>query len=128
MALELLWNILIYIVILAVSTIPLLIAVKILGGRASILRVILVNVGVAIILAVLKQFLTGVLWSFIVPIVLFIILLIIYSTMFELGWIKAVFAWILQFVVAWLLVRLVSWLLPKFAETATWLLSPRTPF
>lgn len=128
MALELLWNLLIYIVILVVSTIPLLMAVKFLGGRASILKIILVNLGAAVIIVLLRSFLTGLVWGFLVPIIVFIALLVIYNIIFELGWVKAFFAWILQFVFAWLLIRLVAWLWPNLVTTATWLLSPRTPF
>ena len=90
------------ILILVVSSIPLYLAVNLLGGRASLLKVILVNLAIG--------FLDGLITSkfgFLATIISFVILLALYKIMFDLGWIRAFFAWILQAALAILLTVLV---------------------
>jgi len=81
------------IVILILSALPLYFAVNILGGDASILKVLLVNLIVAIIGIAINSNITA-----------FILLLFIYKEVFKLSWISAFLAWLLQFVIALVLV------------------------
>ena len=88
-------------IILAISAIPLLIAVRLLGGEASIFKVILANLLVG---------LAGVLIYYQFPafagIITFVGLLLIYSMMFRISFVKALFAWILQGIIAFVLLVL----------------------
>ena len=94
---------LIVIGLLILSAIPLSFAVKILGGKAGIFKVILVNIIVGIVsYYIYSHFVT---WS---TIIAFIALLFIYKFMFRLGFIKAFIAWILQFVILFVLVYLLG--------------------
>ncbi len=81
------------ILISIISALPLYFAVKFLGGKATILKVILVNIAVGLLGFLLN-----------IPIIGFILLLLIYKEMFELSWFRAFLAWILQFVVAVILI------------------------
>ena len=92
LGLGILWIVL----LLVISSLPLYFAVKFLGGKATILKVIFVNLFVGIISGVLS-----------IPLLGFILLLFIYKKFFELSWLNAFFAWILQFVVAVILVVIV---------------------
>jgi len=87
-------SVLIIIGILVVSAIPLNIAVKVLGGESSIIKVIIVNILVgasaAILALVIDKFLA---------IASFIVMIFIYKEMFKIGWIKAFFAWVFQGVI-----------------------------
>ena len=79
---------------LIVSAIPLNLAVKMLGGDSSILKVILANIAVGLIaIFIAMQF--GI-YAGIIP---FLIMLFVYKYMFEIGLFKAFIAWILQFVI-----------------------------
>lgn len=74
-----------------IAAIPLHFAVSLLGGNSSILKVILVNV--------LVGFLTNMIYdrfeTFAI-VILFLVVLLVYKIMFELGWLRAFFAWLLQ--------------------------------
>ena len=89
LGLGILWIVL----LLVVSSLPLYFAVKFLGGKATILKVILVNLIVGLVSGLLS-----------IPLLGFILLLFIYKKFFELSWLNAFFAWILQFVIAVILV------------------------
>ncbi|MBW2981232.1 hypothetical protein KY360_07485 [Candidatus Woesearchaeota archaeon] len=86
-------------IIIVLSALPLYLAVKLLGGKATILKVILVNVIVGIIIPVVKNFI-----GLFGGIVAFIVLLFIYKEMFSLGWIRAFIVWIMQFIVVAILI------------------------
>ncbi len=86
-------GILAVVVIIIISALPLYFAVKFLGGKATIFKVLMVNLIVGIVGAVLD-----------VPVVGFVLLLFVYKEVFKLSWFSAFFAWILQFVVALALV------------------------
>ena len=91
------------ILILVVSSIPLYLAVNLLGGKASLLKVIIINLAIG--------FLDGLItnkFGLFASVISFVVLLAIYKIMFDLGWIRAFFAWILQAVIAILLTVLVS--------------------
>lgn len=81
-------------VILVVSAIPLNLAVKLLGGRSSILKVILVNLGVWAAGLYLERA-----FGLFAGLLSFIVMLIIYRYAFDLGWLRAFAAWVLQFVI-----------------------------
>ena len=93
-------------IVLAISAIPLYIAVKVLGGEASILKVIVTNLLVGFM---------GVLIYFEFPafsgIITMVALLLIYSFMFKLSIIRAFVAWILQGIVAFALMMVAVLLL-----------------
>jgi hypothetical protein len=83
-----------------ISSLPLYLAVIILGGRASILKVFLTNLLVAFVaVAGVEMFGFGAL-------AIVLISVIIYMVMFRLGVIRAAFAWVLQYIVAALLLYL----------------------
>lgn len=81
--------------ILIISALPLYFAVKILGGDASVFKVLFVNLVVGIIGIVVNSHL-----------IVFLMLIFVYKMMFRLSWIAAFLAWILQFVIALVLVAL----------------------
>lgn len=83
------------IAILIISALPLYFAVKMLGGEASVLKVLLVNLIAGIIGVVVNSHLVA-----------FLMLIFVYKMMFRLSWIGAFIAWVLQFVIAALLVAL----------------------
>lgn len=85
---ELLWTLLIF----ALSSLPLYFAVKLLGGRTTIVKTFLVNVIVAIL-----AFFIGLYLPY-ANIVTFILLIWIYREMFRLRWIKSLIAWLLHIV------------------------------
>jgi hypothetical protein len=82
-----------YIFILIISAIPLNIAVKLMGGRSSILKVIFANLIYAIILFFLELYFN--VWT----IISFILMIFVYKIMFEMGWIRTILAWVLQLVI-----------------------------
>ncbi len=74
------------------SSLPLYFAVKFLGGKTSLLKTMLVTFLTGLIVAAVKsQFRLG--W-----LIAFFILIWIYHEVFRLKWLKAVIAWVLQFV------------------------------
>ncbi|MFH1126684.1 MAG: hypothetical protein ABIG84_04335 [archaeon] len=81
------------VLIILISALPLYFAVKLLGGEATIFKVLMVNLIAAIVGAVFK-----------LPLIGFLLLLFIYKEVFKLSWFGAFAAWILQFVVAAVLV------------------------
>jgi hypothetical protein len=100
---SILYEALVWILISAISAIPLNLAVKALGGKSSWLKAILVN----IILDIINIFLSPQI-RFGYIIISFILKLFIYKLMFRIGWIKALLAWILQYIIAVLLVILLA--------------------
>ena len=82
-----------WVVVLVVSAIPLNIAVKLLGGRSSLLKVVAIN----LLMGLVNGFLDAKLRIY-SGIASFIILLLLYRFMFDIGWIRAILAWVLQFV------------------------------
>ena len=87
--------------LLVISALPLFFAVKIMGGRTGILKVILVNVIVGIVAYYIHSHFA--IWG---TIAAFIALLFIYKIMFRIGFIKALIAWALQFVILFVLLYL----------------------
>ena len=88
-------HILITVCIWLIGAIPLYIALHLLGGRGSLLKVVLVNLGIGFIDSFIEaKFNMG--W--IIKGISFLVLLLIYKLMFDLGWLRAILVWALQFV------------------------------
>jgi hypothetical protein len=85
------------VLIFVVTSIPLHIAVTMLGGDSSILKAAFVNFLAGLVGAGIYLF-TGYGW-----VVAFIALLVVYKLMFGLGFIRAFFAWVLQGVIGFLI-------------------------
>ena len=99
---ELLIKIGIYLIIFALSSIPLFLSVKALKGKTTFGEVILVNIIAAVIIAVVNHF--AFIWG---GILAFILILLVYKAVFEFGWGKALLAWFLQFVIVAILIAFV---------------------
>ena len=82
-------GILAVVAILIISALPLYFAVKFLGGKATIFKVLMVNLIVGVIGAALDM-----------PVIGFVLLLFVYKEVFKMSWLSAFLAWILQFAVA----------------------------
>ncbi len=100
---NILYEAVVWILISAISAIPLNLAVKALGGKSSWLKAILVN----LILDIINIFLSPQI-RFGYIIISFILKLFIYKLMFRIGWLKALLAWILQYIIAVLLIVLLA--------------------
>ena len=87
---EIIWLVIIWVI----SAIPLNIAVKMIGGHSSIIKVIIANLIVGMVAAYLNN-----MFGFIAVILSFIVMLFIYKLIFKIGWIRAILAWFLQFVI-----------------------------
>jgi len=98
-------HILWWVIVLIISAIPLNIAVKLLGGKSSLFKVILVN----LILGVINGFIDTK-FALFSGILSFVALLFIYKIMFDLGWLRAFLVWILQFVIAFILTLILLFL------------------
>jgi hypothetical protein len=81
------------ILIWIITAIPLYLAVKLIGGKTSLIKVIFVNFLVGFLTTFLYE--TIGLWAAIVS---FIAMLLVYKIAFRVGWIRAFLAWITQFI------------------------------
>ena len=93
---------------LIISAIPLFIAIKLLGGEAHLMKVILVNAlaGIASALVILFLVPTSTLNPFLItilPYLPYLALILIYSIFFRLGIMKAIIALILQTAILYVL-------------------------
>ncbi len=86
------------VIVLFLSALPLYLAVVFLGGRATIVKVLLVNFLVFLVTLLIKLFFGS--WAGLFS---FLAMIIIYKELFDLGFITALLAWVLQFVFAVLL-------------------------
>lgn len=102
----LIWTIVINIIILAIVSLPLYIAVKLIGGKTGIIKVIITNVIAGIIMGILRGYLPD--YGTLVVIITLIALFFVYKIMFDIGWIKAFFAWFLQGIIVFILYWLVN--------------------
>lgn len=91
-----LMEIMIWVVILIISAIPLNVAVKMLGGKSSIVKVLLVYLMVSLFIMLIEYFIGQ---GFFASIVVFIGMLFFYKHMFKMGWLRSFLAWIAQFVI-----------------------------
>lgn len=83
------------------SALPLYFSVKLLGGRTGLFKVIFINLLVAFVALIIKFFFDS--WG---GLIAFVLMLWIYKDFFRLSWIKALLAWLLQFVFAAIIVLL----------------------
>ncbi|MBN1503009.1 hypothetical protein JW930_05685 [Candidatus Woesearchaeota archaeon] len=102
-------NLIFDILIFIIASLPLYFAVKLLGGKTSLLKTVLVN------------FIAGIVYSFIASqlgflgrILAFFLLIWIYHEVFRLRWLKAFFAWLIQLFIV-LLFYIIMFLLAVFA-------------
>ena len=107
-SLILILGILIVLSIAIISSLPLYIAVNMLGGKVTILKVFLTNTIVALLLLWLTKVMG---WS---SIILFILTIIAYKFIFKLGLLKSAFAWVLQYIVVIILGLIVGFILTIF--------------
>lgn len=95
--------------VIVISSLPLYFAVKALGGKAGILKVFLVNVIVAVLIPIFIAWL-GFNGGMAATVLSFIAMLLMYVIFFDLGFIKAFLAWLLQlffiFLTIWILALL----------------------
>jgi hypothetical protein len=95
------WIILWTTVLFLISSIPLYLTVKLLGGKTTILYTATISLVAGIIIGTIKLALHT--WG---SLVAFIVLIWIYHEAFRLKWWKAFIAWFLQSIVLWLLILL----------------------
>ncbi|MBR9706670.1 hypothetical protein GOV14_06565 [Candidatus Pacearchaeota archaeon] len=89
------WNLIIILVLIIISSLPLYISLKLFFARkVSIFRVFLVNMIVGFIVAIVKYY-----FETFGAIIAFILLLFMYKISFGIGWIRALLVWLLQFVI-----------------------------
>ena len=100
---DLLVRILIKILIIIISAIPLYLAVKLLRGKTTLMKVIIVNFLVAVA-AFLIELIVSLGW--LGSLLTAVALLFIYKSMFKIGWVRSILVWLLQIVIAALLMML----------------------
>ena len=77
----------------AISALPLHLAVKILNGKTNIIKTILTMVLAGFIVAIVRS-VVGIFGG----LVAFIVLIWVYRISFQVGWVRAILIWLLQFV------------------------------
>jgi len=95
----------VFIIILIISALPLYLAVKMLGGKTTIFKTILVNILGGIIVYLVNHFFTT--WG---GLIAFILLIWFYREMFRLKWFKALLAWLLQLIFMAILYAILAFL------------------
>ena len=94
-------TILIFLLGIIISSLPLFIAVRMLGGHATILNVLLTNIIVGLLAGwLVASFGAGTL-------IILLITILLYSFIFKMGIIRSFFAWLIQYVVAAILIIIV---------------------
>jgi hypothetical protein len=89
-------------VVFVLTTIPLHLAVKLLGGRTTFFKTFLVLLISGLIVVIITTFFP---WG---GIIAFIILIWIYSEMFHIGMLRAFFVWITQAIIIFLLTLILA--------------------
>jgi len=95
-------TVIVLIIIYLLSSIPLWLAVKVLGGEGGLLKVTLINVLSGIIPFILAITIGET--AFLV----LIVTILVYKFFFHLGILRAFFAWLLQYVFAFILVVIIG--------------------
>jgi hypothetical protein len=95
--------------VIVISSLPLYFAVKVLGGKAGLLKVFLVNIIIAIVIPLILGYF-GFSGGIVAGIISFLLMLAVYVIFFKIGFIRALLAWLLQLVFIFLLL----WLLAFF--------------
>ncbi len=94
---------LITLAIFIISALPLYFAVKMLGGKATLLKILIINLIVALV-----SFMINFLFQTWGGLIAFILMIWIYKDFFKLGWLRALLAWLLQFVFAVIIVIILA--------------------
>jgi len=89
-----LWDIIILLIVLVISAIPLNLAMKMLGGKSSILKVILANLLAGIAYIFLHAYM-----GIFAGLASFIVMILIYREIFKVGWLRVLLALILEVVI-----------------------------
>jgi len=97
------FELLLLVVVFLITSIPLHLAVRFLGGKTSLLNTMFINVIAGVIVAAIQFYFK--VWG---GLIAFLILLWIYREAFHLKWWKAIVAWLLQFVIIVLFAMLFS--------------------
>ena len=87
-----------------ISAIPLNIAVKLLDGKSSWIKAIVVNIAIAFL-----SYLIGLRVDKYAGLLSFVVLLLIYKIMFRIGWFRAFIAWLLQLGIIALFWAIIYW-------------------
>ena len=87
-------NIIVLLIVLVISAIPLNLAMKMLGGKSSILKVILANLLAGIAYILLHAYL-----GLFAGLASFIVMILIYREIFKVGWIRVLLALVLEVVI-----------------------------
>lgn len=93
----------ILILLLVISALPMHLAVLVMGGRSTIIRVIFANFLAGIITFMIYYLLDS--WAGLIS---FVLMIWVYKEIFNIGFVRAVLAWILQFIIAILLIILAT--------------------
>jgi hypothetical protein len=83
-------SILIILLVVIISSLPLYLAVKLLGGKASILSTFLVMLGTGFI-----SILINLVFPIYGTIIAWLVLIWVFHDVFRLGWLRSIFAWII---------------------------------
>ncbi|MBN1274754.1 hypothetical protein JXA12_00470 [Candidatus Woesearchaeota archaeon] len=94
-------NLLLILAAFLISALPLYFSVQLLGGKAGLFKVVLINLLVAFVAILVRFFFDS--WG---GLVAFIVMIWIYKDFFELSWLRALLAWLLQFVFAVIIIVL----------------------
>lgn len=86
-------NILLYLIVLLISSLPLYLAVKIMGGDAGLIETMIVNVLAGGMPALIALFVNN--W---VGLISFIAIILAYTFFFKLGFVRAIITWFVQYV------------------------------
>ena len=86
-------HLLLYILILLVSSLPLYFAVKFLGGQVSLIEVMIVNVIAGGLPTLIALF-----FSDFIGLLSFLAIILVYMFFFKITFIRALIAWVLQYI------------------------------
>ena len=95
-------ELLIIILAFIISALPLYMAVKLLGGKTSIFKTILVNLAISVVVGIIYLLLPY------ASLIAFIAILWIYREMFRLRWFKAFLAWVIQITLTFVLILILG--------------------
>jgi len=86
-------DIFVVLAVLVISALPLYFAVKLVGGEAGLLKVILIGLLLSLASAGATRFI-----SMLAGVIMILLTFFAYKVAFKLGWIRAFIAWILQYI------------------------------
>jgi len=108
------FTVLLWIALIAfIASVPLHLAIRMLGGRTNLFKTALINIVVWVVAGAIKSFISK--WGGLIAL---IVVIIIYREAFRLKWWKAFVAWILQMIIAVVLIFILGIL--GIAAIALW--------